>query len=89
MKTMRYRIRVITLVVVCSLLLTVLWTAKEAWFPAAGGSDTPAESVSSLPPDPWTDPAPSSSAEPAGSPAETDMPVETPSAGPLFDTFGL
>ena len=63
MKTMRYRIRVIALALVCALLAVMLWTAKEAWFPADSGTEIPAET-------------------------ET-QPGETPSSGPLFDTFGL
>ena len=95
MKTMRYRIRVIALVLVCTVLAVVLWTAKEAWFPTAGlpeetQAETPAESAASLPPDPWAEPTPSPSGEPAASPAGTEVPAgETPSSGPLFDTFGL
>ena len=95
MKTMRYRIRVIALVLVCAVLAVVLWTAKEAWFPAAGlpeetPAETPMESAVSLPQDPWAEPTPSPSGEPAASPAGTDIPAgETPSSGPLFDTFGL
>lgn len=34
MKTTRYRIRVITLVLLCSLLAAMLWIAKSVWFPA-------------------------------------------------------
>ena len=95
MKTMRYRIRVIALVLVCAVLAVVLWTAKEAWFPAAGlpeatPAETPVESAASLPPDPWAEPTPSPSGEPAASPAGMEVPAgETPSSGPLFDTFGL
>ena len=99
MKTMRYRIRVIALVLVCAVLAVVLWTAKEAWFPAAGlpeetpaetPAETPVESAASLPPDPWAEPTPSPSGEPAASPAGTEIPAgETPSSSPLFDTFGL
>lgn len=90
MKTMRYRIRVIALALVFALLAVMLWTAKEAWFPADSGTEIPAETVSSLPPDPWADPTPSPSGKPAASPAETEtQPGETPSSGPLFDTFGL
>ena len=90
MKTMRYRVRVIALVLVCAMLAVVLWTAKEAWFPAVDEPEAPAETVSSLPPDPWADPTPAPSGEPAASPAETEVPAdETPSSGPLFNTFGL
>ena len=91
MKIMRYRIRVIALVLVCAVLAVVLWTVKEAWFPAAGvPEETPAASAASLPPDPWAEPTPSPSGEPGASPAGTEIPAgETPSSGPLFDTFGL
>ena len=90
MKTMRYRIRVIALVLVCALLALILWTAKAAWFPDGGEPDKPAESVSALPPDPWAAPVPSPSEQASAPLEETASPaVETPSSEPLFDTFGL
>lgn len=47
MKTMRYRIRVLTLALVCGLLAVILWTGKSVWFPAPETSPIPsAESLS-------------------------------------------
>ena len=93
MKTMRYRIRIITLVLICALLAVVLLTAKSAWFPDGFAPETPAESTPSVSPatpsesvslpapDPWADPAPD---------AETPLPAEeTAAPDPLFNTFGL
>ena len=93
MKTMRYRIRIITLVLICALLAVVLLTAKSAWLPDGISPETPAEStpsvspetssesVSPAAPDPWADPAPA---------AETPPPAEeTATPDPLFNTFGL
>ena len=91
MKTMRYRIRIITLVLICALLAVVLLTAKSAWLPDGISPETPEETaqpVFSEPPssspagsDPWADPAPASETVP---PAE-----ETAAPDPLFNTFGL
>lgn len=90
MKTMRYRIRVIALVLVCALLAVVLWTARAAWFPDGSEPDEPAESVSALPPDPWAEPVPSPPDPASASPESAASPaVETPSPEPLFNTFGL
>ena len=91
MKTIRYRIRIITLVLICALLAVVLWTAKSAWFPDIIGPENPEEtaqpvfseapSASPADPDPWADPSPAAEATP---PAE-----ETAAPDPLFNTFGL
>ena len=82
MKTLRYRIRVIALALVCALLATVLWTAKTVWFPDADVPALPSAAVSS-PPDPWAEPAPSRTPDPG------TAPEETPAPDPLFDTTGL
>ena len=93
MKTMRYRIRIITLVLICALLAVVLLTVKSAWLPDGISPETPAEStpsvspetssesVSPAAPDPWAEPV---SVPETGSPAET-----TSTPDPLFNTFGL
>ena len=93
MKTMRYRIRIITLVLICALLAAALWTARSAWFPDGFSPETPAESAPSVSPeassesaspaapDPWAEPV---SVPETGSPAET-----TSTPDPLFNTFGL
>ena len=93
MKTMRYRIRIITLVLICALLSVVLLTAKSAWFPDGFTPKTPAEStpsvspetssesVSPAAPDPWADPAPAAETPPSAE--------ETATPDPLFNTFGL
>ena len=68
MKTMRYRIRVIALVLICSLLILLLWIARSLWLPADS---------SALP-----SPVPESSGQfvPSVSPAGIgfDSPWETP-----------
>ena len=96
MKTMRYRIRVLTLALVCGLLAVILWTAKSVWFPAPEATPIPsADSLSSVLPDPWAEPTPfpssSPSAEETQPSAETAAPsaVETQPPEALFDTFGL
>ena len=91
MKTMRYRIRIITLDLICALLAVVLLTVKSAWLPDGISPETPAETAqpvfseapSSSPAgsDPWADPVPTSETV---SPAE-----ETAAPDPLFNTFGL
>ncbi len=86
MKTMRYRIRVIALAMVCALLAVVIWTARTAWFPGGigmGPTVPPAASAAPSDPDPWADPTTAPSED------LTDLPEETPSAEPLFVTFGL
>ncbi len=96
MKTMRYRIRVLTIALVCGLLAVILWTGKSVWFPAPETSPIPsAESLSPVLPDPWAEPTPfpssSPSAEETQPSAETAAPsaVETQPPEALFDTFGL
>ena len=90
MKTLRYRIRVIALALVCALLAAVIWTVKSAWFSDAVVPEPPADAVSSVPPDPWADPVPAGTSGPQASPEETPLPAEeTPSPEPLFDTTGL
>jgi cytoskeletal protein RodZ len=96
MKTMRYRIRVLTLVLVCALLAVMLWTAKSIWVKAPEETPVPsAESLSPSLPDPWAEPTPapsaSSSSEETPSSWETASPPagETRTPEALFDTFGL
>jgi hypothetical protein len=94
LKIMRYRIRIITLVLVCALLAVALWTAKSAWYPDGIRPDTPEEAVqpvasevsSSSPSgqDPWADPV-----DPAPAAETVPSPEETPASDPLFNTFGL
>ena len=91
---MRYRIRIITLVLVCALLAVTLWTAKSAWFPDGirpettedavppVTSEAPASSPSG--PDPWADPV-----DPVPAAETVPSPEETPAPDPLFNTFGL
>jgi len=89
MKTMRYRIRVIAMMLVTALLFLVLWCTHDIWFPSGISPAAPAVSVS-----------PSGSPSATLSPAETthmewwETPSPVPSAEPvtpepLFDTFGL
>ena len=89
MKTLRYRIRLIALALVCALLAAVLWTVKSVWFSEEAAPEEPSGSVSSPLPDPWAETAPSGSADPLASPEETPAQAETPSPEPLFDTNGL
>ena len=87
---MRYRIRVIALVLICSLLAVILWIAKSFWFPVLPVEDISVVSVSPLQPDPWSNPTPSSSAESLFLPEESiPPPQDSPSPEPLFDTYGL
>ena len=95
MKTMRYRIRVITLVLVCSVLAVVLWAAKAAWFQsgerAKKQAESPAMSVSAIL-DPWADPTPEPAQTQSVSAPESSVPPDEtsfPSSEPLFDTTGL
>lgn len=96
MKTMRYRIRVLTLALVCGLLAVILWTAKAVWFDTPEVTPIPsAESLSPVLPDPWAEPTPfpssSPSAEETPPSGETAAPsaVEAQPSEALFDTFGL
>ena len=76
MKTMRYRIRVIALLLVVSFLGVMLWCAHDIWLP------------SGIFPEMSPEPVPSASAEPL--PSETPSPSPAgPTPEPLFDTFGL
>ncbi len=91
MKIMRYRIRIITLVLVFALLAVALWTAKAAWFPEDAIPEPPEETaqpaVSNVPlaspadSDPWADPVHDTETTPP--PAGTAAPDQ------LFNTFGL
>jgi len=89
MKTMRYRIRVIVLLLVTALLATALWCTKEIWFPAGIAPTSPVQTASPSV-SPSASPAPSSTTHvewwetPVPSPAE-----ETSTPEPLFNTFGL
>ena len=90
MKTMRYRIRVIALVLICSLLAVVLWTAKAAWFPAGDTSENSSTFSSVQTEDPWSEPTSPQAGETQDSTEETPVQAEEmPSPEPLFDTFGL
>lgn len=89
MKTMRYRIRVIALILVTTLLILVFWCVHDIWFPAGFSPAVPAETASPSATPSVTPSFPvTTQAEwwetAAPSPA-TD--VLTPE--PLFDTFGL
>ena len=94
MKTMRYRIRIVTLVLICALLAVVLLTVKSAWLPDGISPATPEETaqpVFSEPPssspagsDPWADPV-----DPVPAAEAVPSPEETPASDPLFNTFGL
>ena len=96
MKTMRYRIRVLTLALICALLAVTLWTAKFVWFHAPEATPIPSgESLSPSLPDPWTDPTPVPSTSPSAgeirysveATASPDGETQLPEA--LFNTFGL
>ncbi len=95
MKTMRYRIRLVTLVLVSALLAVLLWCVRSAWLPAAGSSDPAEPSVA--PSDLFAADAADFTPVPKGSapPDTSELPEESPSPGPssapdpLFDTFGL
>lgn len=90
MKTLRHRIRIITLVMISALLMMILWTARSVWFPDGIVPETPAEPVSDAQPDPWAAPVPAGTGETL---KLTDDPLpsgeETPSPEPLFNTYGL
>lgn len=77
MKTMRYRIRVITLLLIISLIAMILWCVHDIWFPQGFSPALPSESPVS---------------SPSVTPENTETPVPTeegPTPEPLFDTFGL
>ena len=102
MKTMRYRIRVIALFLVASLLMLLLWIARALWFPPDAApepsaalvspavSASPLSSPSETPADwVWTAPV-LSPAEPAESPFSPPAGTEAPGTPePLYDTYGL
>lgn len=80
MKTMRYRIRFITLVLVIAVAAVLLWTVRMIWFPSV---PLPLSSEVSTPV-----PSEFAPSEVSPSPDETSM-VETLSPEPLYDTTGL
>ncbi len=94
MKTLRYRIRVITLVLVSALLAVLLWCIRGTWLPFSPAPDTavlsPVPEASASPLSPGLTPVPKGTAVPeislspelSASP-EPDSPVQ------LFETFGL
>lgn len=90
MKTMRYRIRLIALILVTVLLFLVLWCVHDIWFPSGLSPVFPAETAS-----PSLSPPVTPSPLPATTQAEwweTVVPSPTIDAltpEPLFDTFGL
>ena len=77
MKTRRYRIRVIALVLVLALLGMILWCVHDLLLPGETLPETPVISGTPLPPVDWAVTA---------TPAPTE---DTPTPEPLFDTFGL
>lgn len=77
MKMMRYRIRVIALVLVLALAVTIFWCVHELWVPNETVPETPAVSDTPLPPVDWAVTA---------TPAPTEY---SPIPEPLFDTYGL
>ena len=94
MKAMRYRIRIITLVLICALLLVVIWIVRSVWFPAAFTPESPEESapasdVSEVPAESVT-PALQDPREDTVFPGKTASPAEnTAVPDPLFNTYGL
>ena len=77
MKTMRYRIRVIALVLVLALFAMILWCVHELLLPKETDPETPAGSATPQPSIEWAITA-------VPSPTE-----DAPTPEPLFDTFGL
>ena len=78
MKTLQYRIRVITLALVSALFISLLLYIRSAWAPAFSGTET--------------EPSPSSSAiqqEATPSPDVSPSGITTQTPEPLFDTYGL
>ena len=79
MKILRYRIRVVTLVLVSALLVLLLWSVRTAWLPSLpellspDAAAVPSDTVS-------PESTPSASAPADGSP---------PTPAPLYETFGL
>ncbi len=89
MKIMRYRIRIVTLLLVSALLILLFWTVRAAWIPSLSISlpsvATDAASVS-----PAVFPSPAASVSPDVLPSPSSFAAEpTPSPAPLYDTFGL
>ena len=89
MKTMRYRIRLITLVLVAALLASLLWCIRTLWIPAV--SDTEQETPSEVPAESVLPASAAPTAVPKGSGTPESSATEEPAAtpNPLFDTYGL
>ena len=92
MKTMRYRIRVISFVLVCALLTSLFIVFRALWLPQdvsglPASSDSPSSAFPSQ--TETTDPEIPSSAEISSPVQELPSPEETPSDNPLYDIFGL
>ncbi len=98
MKTMRYRIRVITLLLIAALILVSLWSFRALLFP---NGEIFGKTISLLS-EPTVSPAPEDSSTPAPSstPADStlnpaggwpplDSASDTSTPLPLFDTNGL
>lgn len=96
MKTMRYRIRVITLLLIAALILVSLWSFRAVLFP---GGEIFGKTISVLS-EPSDSPAPTESSAPTPSPADStqdpagawpppESAAETGTPQPLFDTNGL
>ncbi|MBR6165437.1 MAG: hypothetical protein IKQ45_05875 [Clostridia bacterium] len=79
MKLMRSRIRLITLILTCLLIASVLWNGKTFLVPA-GDSPVSSGAETSVPAE-----------ESSRIPEETPLPAAEPSVTPesLYDTFGL
>ena len=77
MKTMRYRMRMITLVLICALAAVTLWGLRSFRLPDAEEETAPVSA------------AESPAAPDAAWPPETPVPSEAPSAEPFYDTWGL
>ena len=78
MKTLQYRIRVITLVLVSAIFISLLLCIRSAWAPASSGTETELSPSSSAIQQEAT---PSSGISPSG--------IQTQTPEPLFDTNGL
>lgn len=84
MKMLRYRIRVIALVLIIALLAVPLWSIRAFWFPSDMSQNISQDSFVSPSQSPAIpDASPALSEEPSVFPEETITPE------PLFDTFGL
>ena len=78
MKTLQYRIRVVTLALVSALFISLLLCIRSAWAPAFSGTETEPAPIASVFQQEAT---PSPGVSPSG------LPTQTPE--PLFDTYGL